>query len=100
MLAMSLLIMLMLVIMLVIWMNIGYTAVYFCNSRHWRNMHPFYKMKDNLVDGCVKLVEEEGEGLLALQRCSREQVTVPQAELNLENAQGFNQSRSNWALID
>ena len=37
------------------------------------------------MDGSVKLVEEEGEGLLALQRCSREQVTVPQAELHLEN---------------
>ena len=46
------------------------------------------------MDGCVKLIEEEGEGLLALQRCSREQVTVAQAELNLENTGGFNQSRS------
>ena len=39
----------------------------------------------NLVDGSVKLIEEEGEGLLALQRRSREQVTVAQAEFHLEN---------------
>ena len=52
------------------------------------------KMQTNLVDGCVKLVEEEGEGLLALQRCSREQVTVAQAELNLENTGFSNQSRN------
>ena len=44
-------------------------------------------MNDNLVDCCIKLVEEEGEGLLALQRCSREQITVPQAELNLEDTE-------------
>ena len=41
-------------------------------------------MQTNLVDGCVKLVEEEGEGLLALQRRPREQVAVAQAELHLE----------------
>ena len=37
-----------------------------------------------LVGGCVKLVEEEGEGLLALQRRPGEQVAVAQAELHLE----------------
>ena len=42
------------------------------------------KMQTNLVDGCVKLVEEEGEGLLALQRRPGEQVAVAQAELHLE----------------
>ena len=36
------------------------------------------------MDGCVKLVEEEGEGLLALQRRPGEQVAVAQAELHLE----------------
>ena len=41
-------------------------------------------MRTNLVDGCVKLVEEEGEGLLALQRRPGEQVAVAQAELHLE----------------
>ena len=46
------------------------------------------------MDGCVELIEEEGEGLLALQRCSREQVTVAQAELNLENIGGFSQCRN------
>ena len=46
----------------------------------------------NLVDGCVKLIEEEGEGLIAC--CSREPLTVTQAELNLENTEGFNQSRN------
>ena len=51
-------------------------------------------MRTNLVDGCVKLVEEEGEGLLALQRRPGEQVAVAQAELNLENTGGFNQSRN------
>ena len=48
----------------------------------------------NLVDSSIKLIEEEGEGLLALQRCSREQVTVAQAELNLENIGGFSQCRN------
>ena len=51
-------------------------------------------MRTNLVDGCVKLVEEEGEGLLALQRRPGEQVAVAQAELNLGNTGGFNQSRN------
>ena len=55
---------------------------------------PVIKRNINLVDGCVELVEEEGEGLLALQRCSREQVTVAQAELNLENTGGFSHSRN------
>ena len=41
-------------------------------------------MRTHLVDGCVKLVEEEGEGLLALQRRPGEQVAVAQAELHLE----------------
>ena len=41
-------------------------------------------MRTNLVDGCVKLVEEEGEGLLALQRRPGEQVAVAQAELYLD----------------
>ena len=41
-------------------------------------------MQTNLVDSCVKLVEEEGEGLLALQRRPGEQVAVAQAELHLE----------------
>ena len=58
------------------------------------------KMKDNLVDGCIKLIEEEGESLLALQRCSREQVAVPQAELHLEKAEGLNQSRYIVLLVE
>ena len=41
-------------------------------------------MRTHLVDGCVKLVEEEGEGLLALQRRPGEQVAVAQAEFHLE----------------
>ena len=41
-------------------------------------------MRMNLMDGCVKLVEEEGEGLLALQRRPGEQVAVAQAKLHLE----------------
>ena len=41
------------------------------------------------MDGCVKLIEEEGESLLALQSCSREQVTVAQAEFHLGKNRGF-----------
>ena len=50
------------------------------------------------MDGCVKLIEEEGESLLALQSCSREQVTVAQAEFHLGKKQGVSINPGNTIL--
>ena len=38
----------------------------------------------DLMDSCVELVEEEREGLFALQGGAGKQVTIPQTELHLK----------------